>query len=214
MVYDVLTYRQDLLNHPAPSVTPVTEVPVYIYPKDSAINVPHDWVAFDWDPVADADFYNLQVTYTITFASTPMIDVNVEGTAYTASLLPDKTYRWRVIPVKSGNTCVPEVPLYTFTTVMGTGIDAFDHSASDLTIYPTLNYTNSSFHFTFNSTAYALSQIHFISMDGRVVKQEPVTIVPGDNSWEIPVAGLSPGMYIVRMVNDGKVFQGKVVIGE
>src|SRR5262249_26125974 len=99
-----------------------------------------------------------------------------------------------------------------FTTILGTGIETAETLDNNFSVYPTLNNTTSSFQISLSSSVPSSTKIQFIGIDGRVVKNKSVAIIPGENTWNISASGLSPGLYFVRIVAGDKVYQQKVVV--
>lgn len=215
MNYNLVFERNDLLNHPAPDVAPITGTVQLVYPIDSVDDIHHDFVPLKWEPVAGADYYHLEVTRAPTFGAQPTEkDLIVYGTAITIGLEPDKKYHWRVLPVKNGYTCGTWSEPETFFTVLGTGVNELSQSTEGFKLYPSLLSEGKQLVVSLNTTTGGPSEIHLIAVDGRTHRSIPVKMIAGENNWYVSTGGLATGIYLVKVLAEGKVFQQKFVVTE
>jgi len=56
---------------------------------------------------------------------------------------------------------------------------------------------------SFNSVAQGKSDVQIVNTVGQLVKQHPINIANGHNQVKIPVKDIRPGMYILKINNDG-----------
>ena len=211
MVNKLLTGRQDLLNHPTPVTTAITDSQFLSNPDYEQQNIPNDWVELKWKPVANAEFYHLEVTFAPNFSGPPTdIDQIVYGTAYTTALLPDKKYKWRVRPLSHGYTCSNWSLTGIFYTVMGTGIPAMNASSDRFQVFPTLLGVGSPLNILSSAEQNVSATVRLISMEGQEVYNGHLTT--GEDHLLIPTKNLSPGMYLVDFISEEGVFQQKVSI--
>lgn len=210
----LLNDRHYLLNFTVPPTAAITDPVVKISPEANAANVPNDWVEFVWDQVPNATFYQLQATKYNSFYAPLAINTIVYGTSFTTWLESDKTYEWRVLPLSEGYTCTSFSSVDTFTTVLGTGVQPVVAADAAFKIYPTIATSGNSIHILFNAEKSAPSEIHFISINGTVVKNMPVEMVHGENDWTVSTSGLPPGMYLIKISSEGKIYQQKVAIAQ
>lgn len=213
MNYNLTFNRTDLLNHPAPDISPITGTPVLTLPVDSANDIPHDFVQFKWEPVPGAEYYHVEVTRAPTFGAEPTeTDVLVYGTAFTTALEVDKTYKWRVLGLKNGYTCgnwsEPEV----FITVLGTGMEAVNQAASKFIIYPSLVTGGSRITASLSMSSESAGFLRIISADGRIVQERKLTADAGDNNWQIETDGMAAGVYQVQLLCHNTIYSSKLVV--
>ncbi len=213
MNYNLTNERAYLLNHPAPDISPITGVVQLTYPIDSVNDVPHDFVEFKWEPVAGADYYHLEVTRAPTFGSEPTeTDLIVHGTTFTTGLEPNKKYNWRVIPLKDGYTCTEWSPKETFFTILGTGVNTVDPIYTDIHVFPGLVTSGKTVSISFNALKSGNAEYYLISSQGIICKRTAVYCIAGENNWKMPTDGLSPGIYLIIVAEDGKIYREKIVI--
>lgn len=75
-------------------------IPTLVYPKDNIV-LSNRNVVFQWDAVAGAAGYLIQIDTTATFSSPPL---NVSGTSSASTLASNKKYHWRVRATTSGGS--------------------------------------------------------------------------------------------------------------
>ena len=78
--------------------------PGLVSPADSAIFAPGQAIPFDWNEVAGASQYTIQVSDSSNFTTTPIVNQAVTASAYTISTLPVKRMWWRVRAVDAAGT--------------------------------------------------------------------------------------------------------------
>ncbi|MBL4654232.1 MAG: T9SS type A sorting domain-containing protein, partial [Bacteroidia bacterium] len=115
MLYTIVTYRTDLLNHPDPDFFDMYQT-INSYPKNLQLNLPANYIVLKWKPVQGADGYSVMVTRFN--GSKWNIDEITDSPYYVATnLQAGFKYRWKIKPFFYNNTCGDYSDLtYFFTT--------------------------------------------------------------------------------------------------
>ena len=134
---------------------------------------------------------------------------------YTFSGLAHNTaYDWQI--QTNCNASLTNVSGYsavqTFTTVarLGDGITNPDQQIASFQVYP--NPANDQLTVVFSSNAEELYSIRMIDITGRVVMNKSLVSVGGDNQYELNLAAIPRGLYLVLLQNGVGVMQRNVVV--
>ena len=123
----------------------------------------------------------------------------------------NKTYYWRVKPLKQGNVCTGEVVSTSFKTSTVTGVreikEVLNHSISPnpISAGETLNIrieTNEAFD----------AVINVYNLSGQKIKEVNTTFDYGTTNHQLSVSDLSEGMYIISIESENGVLTEKVVV--
>lgn len=63
-----------------------------------------------------------------------------------------------------------------------------------------------------SSPVQSQASLSILSMDGRLIKQEEITIEIGENQFEINLENQDSGLYLYTLETDGQVFSGKLIL--
>jgi hypothetical protein len=100
--------RAYLLNQPMPDVNPLDSA-VFLYPVNGDTTLNSTPIVFKWRAVPRAQYYLLRVQS----ATSALVvkEVLISDTTYTVTtMLPSKSYKFRVKPISFGNTCGDNAP--------------------------------------------------------------------------------------------------------
>ena len=95
-----------------PTALPPPAAPTLRTPVNGA--TPAQPIAFDWDAVAGATNYRIQIDDSSNFAS-PVVDTTNEASAFTAPTLALTQHWWRVLALNSAGTAGPFSVVWSFT---------------------------------------------------------------------------------------------------
>ncbi|MFT6322097.1 MAG: hypothetical protein ACJAT4_003032 [Granulosicoccus sp.] len=209
----------DLANRPGlnstldPDITPFTETVTQNFPINGETTPLYNIVGFDWEPVAGATSYLVEVDRQPTFSFDPTVKFVSAGTYIEFEDVFDsnKTYYWRVKPLKQGNVCTGEVVSTSFKTSTVTGVreikEVLNHSISPnpISAGETLNIrieTNEAFD----------AVINVYNLSGQKIKEVNTTFDYGTTNHQLSVSDLSEGMYIISIESENGVLTEKVVV--
>jgi phosphatidylserine/phosphatidylglycerophosphate/cardiolipin synthase-like enzyme len=85
------------------------------------------------------------------------------------------------------------------------GINDWDQKDISLSIFP--NPASERIQFSLNSQSNSSATIQFCDMEGRIMIEESF-----EKNSSLDVSSLAPGLYLIRIVHDGKTLSGKVMI--
>jgi hypothetical protein len=168
----------------------------------SAATVPfYDQVSLEWNTVAGATYYLLEIDVTAQFASTQaQLFLLTTNTYLATDLLPGRTYYWRVRPFNQYYTCAT-ARQRSFKTPLTSAAPEL-HFLQSATLAPNPTRSGQPALLTVRNTAPFEAQIDLTDAAGRTVQQQgPVNFNSGETTLEIPTENLANGLYFVRIYN-------------
>ncbi|MCC6463543.1 MAG: T9SS type A sorting domain-containing protein [Saprospiraceae bacterium] len=196
-------YRNYLDNNFSPAATEITVPTNLLVSPASAQTVPYyDEVTVEWNAVPGATYYLLELDIVNAY-STPYSQSFVVKNATSkllTTLLPNRTYYWRVRPFNEYYTCT-EARQRTFKTTSTSAIrDIAGLSAWQISPNPLRNGAGATV--LVNAEKGFDAAIRVYDMAGRVVfQQTEATFAAGETRVELPLTGLENGMYFVILQN-------------
>lgn len=171
---------------------------------------PND-VTLQWEPVPNATHYVLQLN-PFSFFSVVVDQFIVEGTSLTVSgLLPNRTYHWRVRPFNNIYTCTSFTNSQQFTTGSVTSTDNPGENPA-LRIYPNPISKGQSLHLQIGEDMQGQALITLYTAAGAQVWSGTPTLAPGDQIIDLGIESLSSGIYLLRIIQDDRQWQSKLII--
>lgn len=202
----IVDERANLLTNNNPFRDPITQSVTQLYPIGGQFVVDTP-ITFRWSSVANATHYNFQVGIQ---AGLSLIyeDVVVTDTFYTAqhnfNPLPPGTsvrYAWRVKPFNTGYSCAPMSPSALF------GVEPYVASIQEvpglgeLRLYPQPVVAGEALSLNLNAIRSETVMFQLVSMSGQTVRSWTEQVTGGQNQFWVPTAGLSAGLYALRVGN-------------
>ncbi|MEX0810984.1 MAG: T9SS type A sorting domain-containing protein [Chitinophagales bacterium] len=105
-----------------------------ISPANSSTNQEYSSLIFEWSENVGATSYELQIDTTQSFTASPLSYTTSDST-YTVTLLPSKTYHWKV-RASNGTTWGQWSSVWSFTTKEDVSTSIHEIYFSDIKIYP------------------------------------------------------------------------------
>jgi hypothetical protein len=201
-----------------PNYTPTSELvnaaANLIYPVKSE-SVAFNKVDFDWSDVPNATRYILEVDILPNLSSTPIRIVTTTSSASITTLLPKKTYYWRVTPMNENGTEVNIGGLIKekfLTTQFGVNTqDLSDVAVWNISPNPVSNGNTLFVDIEAAKPFKAqLSLVNAIGQTVQVIQNQDFT--QGGNRVEFSTQNLPAGIYSVLMKAEGKTMNKKVVV--
>lgn len=188
------------LDKPAVDTSVFTQKSTPLWPPNS-VTANNSHITLKWSSVPGAKWYVLQATQISVFTNNLPLDVVVKDTVYYATtLLSDKTYRWRVRPVKEGRTCseFSDVGIFnTSSTAAGIG----NIEGKTINLYPNPTNGSLSVFMTFDNSLQT-NEATIYSAEGKQIGTKALE-VKGTNLYEMNIEGLAKGFYWI-LVQDGE----------
>jgi len=114
-----------------------------------------------------------------------------------------------VVLAGEDNVGDPTVRQYRNTTITSIA-DNEGRSPAALRLFP--NPTRGLITSQYRAATYAQALYALLDCQGRVVHQETHTLVPGLNETRLDLMDHAPGMYLLRLVAEGQVVTGKIMV--
>jgi hypothetical protein len=214
MLNDRATSKRNYLNNSfSPIATEInTQTDLLISPAQGEISAFYDEVLFQWQPVTGANYYLLEVDLSASFG-TPVLQsfVVTETSNLVTGLYANKNYQWRVRPFNEYVTCATaRQRSFRTSTISATndiqGVDAWQ-------IAPNPVQSGIEVQLSMQSTLDLDAQIQILDVAGRVVyTQQSVAFPAGESRVTFPTAGLSNGLYFVRLSTENGQDVRKMVV--
>jgi uncharacterized delta-60 repeat protein len=161
-----------------------------ISPANSSTNQEYSSLILDWSDNVGASNYELQIDTTQSFTTSPLTYTTTNST-YTVTLLPSKTYYWKV-RAANGTNWGQWTTVWSFTTKADPSSSIHEVYFSDIKIYPNPTYDI----VTFETNSFLLNKpFKLLENTGKeifsgLINSEQVTI---------RLDGLSTGIYLLQI---------------
>jgi hypothetical protein len=215
MLNDRATSKRNYLNNSfSPIATEInTPTDLLVSPAQGETSAFYDEVLFQWQPVTGANYYLLEVDLSASFG-TPVLQsfVVTETSKLVTGLAANKNYQWRVRPFNEYVTCATaRQRSFRTSTISATndiqGVDAWQ-------IAPNPVQSGIEVQLSMQSSLDLDAQIQILDVAGRVVyTQQSVAFPAGESRVTFPTAGLSNGLYLVRLSTENGQDVRKMVVG-
>ena len=198
---NLTSWRTDLLAATPPSKLSVGTV-LKTAPADGSTDVKLNYEVFSWDPDPNATAYHISISRISSFSNT-VIDTVVSTPYYIAKdkFTPTRKYYWRVKPIHPTNTCAEYGSTFSFYANGGfTDVqENFNDKYWNLYPNPSQGVINLSF-------AYArdeIASLRISTLDGRVIREDILSLKNGANSAAIELDNMANGLYIIELYTNG-----------
>lgn len=161
-----------------------------ISPANSSTNQEYSSLVLDWSDNVGASNYELQIDTTLSFTTSPQTYTTTNST-YTVTLLPSKTYYWKV-RATNGTNWGQWTTVWSFTTKADPSSSIHEVYFADIKIYPNPAYDI----VTFEANSFLLNKpFKLLDNTGKeifsgFINSEQVTI---------RLNGLSTGIYLLQI---------------
>jgi len=200
------------------NLVPTTIAPVQ---GDIVINTPENGgtsyqsqsVYFNWEPVEGATDYLFEVADEFSGFSSALRRT-VSGTnaiLIDEPFIPNREYIWRIYPYNQSSTGYGFSEVFTFTTGELVNV-ATINEVSSFEIYPNLVNNQNNVMLDINSTETLDINIQLLNLAGKSISSMNSMIVNGENNIDLNVAGLSNGVYIVKLASSNGAISKKLVV--
>jgi len=194
--------------------TPINETANLIYPIGGESTPAWNWVGLDWEPVAGATGYIVEVDRKNSlFGNKPSIKFVYGGTYVEFEGIFDSNteYDWRVIPINDGYYCAAPSSIGKFRTGESTSVNEIDEILN-YSISPNPLSSNQQLNINIETTESINASISVFDMTGKRVRNVAQNFVTGITNFELSIQGLSQGMYILSIESETGVLNERIVV--
>lgn len=204
MLADYMSNRRNHLRTGfTPTDTIITASPALLQPVGGAATAGFNTVYLEWEPVAGAMQYLVEIDRLPTFYSSRFVDyIATENSIEITGLEPGKRYFWRVRPFNEATTCAFASNFESFTT--GTATNTSDiPEISDFSLSPNPAGQRQDLQIELESNRAFDAQIQLYSITGQMIQNKGVVrFTTGKNIYQLPLEGLTPGVYLFSMQSE------------
>ena len=197
-------------NYTPPSTT-IESAPSLVQPAKGSTTDAYNNVAFEWEPVAGANQYLLEIDLATSFTVLP-IRMVVWGTfKVVQGLQSNRQYYWRVRPFNGYQTCAPLSERWDFKT--GTAINTVEPTyVTNWMVRPNPVSAGQSLQVEMNTSERFDAIVTLRSLSGQALHTVQTAFAAGNSTLEIPTSGLANGMYFLTVQSQGGMLNERVVI--
>ncbi len=207
------TGRTYLRNAVSPgALLPIAASPNLKLPTNGATQQSITGLTLDWDDVANATDYVIEMDNFISLDVNPLYFTS-KTSSFTipTTLLLNKKYFWRVIAYNAGNYQGTLSSNFLFTT--GNVSTESINSISQMTVSPN-PISNGILNLKFDNNASFEGKIKITDVTGKVIKIMTQKINVGNYNESIDVQELSNGLYILSLENETAINTEKFVVAK
>jgi hypothetical protein len=201
MVADLNSSARNYLdnNYTPPALEINTPTNLLVSPAAGATVPYYDEVLVEWQDLPEATWYLLEFdlvsTYATPFAQSFMVNTNSK---LVTTLLPNRTYYWRVRPINEYVTCAAVRQRTLKTTGTSAVRDIEGLTAWQIAPNPVRNGENANL-FVQAEEAFDANIRVFTTTGQEILNRSNVHFQNGDNRIELPVTDLRNGLYMVML---------------
>jgi hypothetical protein len=207
--------------YPDPANTAITDTVTVTNPIEGAV-APYPLIHFTWNAVAGATMYHVHI-YEVNFLGIPIgngqgHDYIVNGTDSWRTLVPDKTYKWKVYPLNSTSFCnnsYVSAEAEFEVKNWAVGVQTTQTEIISSKIYPNPGKKNQDVILEINSSIDGEAQIKILNSIGQIVMPSQVVVfMKGENLQKLNTTSLSAGLYIINVETKSGTISHKLLIKE
>lgn len=197
---DLATFSRNYVRSTPSTTTEITAATTLTSPSNGATTPFWDEVYLNWDDVADANQYFVQIARNQSF-SLIVEEAIVTNSVYASTVLSSGTnYYWRVKAYNEVSNCNAYSSTRQFTTSSFTTDteEAFD--ITSIKLQPNVTSAGQLINLNIQTEEKIDATIRIVNVNGQVMKNiDNVTFQAGTHIHKIETAGLAPGVYIVNL---------------
>ena len=208
-----LASRTNLNNSFDFDMTPLADAPTLNSPINDEETPLLNVVGFDWDEVPGATGYMVEVDRTSSFSFDPAVKFVYGGTYIEFHDIFDanKTYYWRVLPLKEGSACGISSVKQSFKTGTTTSTSQIDEVLKHH-ISPNPIGKNEILNINMETSESFDATINLLSLSGQKINVIRHTFSLGASNYALPIDQLSEGIYILSIQTAKGVLNEKIVV--
>lgn len=168
-------------------------------------------VLFEWEPVANATGYCLEISPLPSFALV-QFRYHVESNSFLSTdLQSDRNYYWRIRPYNAQYTCEDISEKSPFTTGLLSDVHTIDE-INNLFLHPNPVGLGKDLRISLDVSEALLMNSKLLSMTGQVLQKSTWNVQAGHNQFSLQTANLLPGVYLFQLRSEKGVMSRKVVV--
>jgi hypothetical protein len=214
MIQDFNSQRRNYIRRDhVPTLTEITERPQAVAPANGTELGHFNGINLEWTPVPGAEAYLLQVGQISSFSALVVYDEVVYGTSKVIpDLIANRNYFWRVRPFSAYRTCTEFSTVASFRT--GTLVNSWEEQLStSLNVFPNPASSQQELSLSVVLEEGLEASLRLFNLAGQEVRQYGRhALRTGDNYLSLPLQGLVPGVYLLRMETAKGTVSRKVVV--
>lgn len=183
------------------------------YPTEADTFGPGEQIPLEWEPVAGAKGYVVELSFLPTFAVLERQVFLADTTLVLHDLRPNRIYYWRLRPFSSRYTCAvySDVRSFTTTSKMTTGVRSMP-AVDAVSLQPNPLRKGRSLQVTIQGRSPSTITLEVRSLSGQILWQGQERILPGTQTWQVPIGQLSGGLYLLRLWDASGALAKKFVV--
>lgn len=193
-----------------PNLAQINAAPNLTSPVANAIEQ-FDFVELEWDGVANATHYVVQVSRLPSFSFLEFNEIITDTTVLITTLQDNRDYYWRVRAFNQGYTCAPTSVSAAFETqdlVRTENIASVERFG----IYPTIIENGQNLTIEITTRKKLDAQLRIFNIAGQQMLAQPFNLNIGENQEIISLSNLTGGTYIVQIQTEEGMINEKIVV--
>ncbi len=205
--------RNYLRLDPVPDYVEITGTSTNISPEQGTTTDAYNYVVFEWEAVAGATSYILEIDRISSFSLDP-VRVIVSGTsAEIEDLQADRNYFWRVRPFNAHFACTTSSSITNFRTGEDVVSTSTPNYVESFTVAPNPVQSQSELQVFLNTEQAFTGQLDLLDINGRptAIRQQQQFAV-GQSQFTLNLSDLPNGIYLLRVQSADGVLTQKVIL--
>lgn len=214
MAADILTPSRDYIRKGyTPIATEITETVVALSPASNAIVNGYNFVALDWNNVAGAEFYLLEIDIAPAFNISPQRYITNVSYKELTDLQASKRYYWRIKPYNRYYTCAPFSLSYTFNTDNTVAVKTLN-SVTNMSIFPNPVSGQNAVTIFVNADKRFEASVFMTDLSGKVIASQKQSFAEGENSINWNLNQVQAGVYFLTLRNEEGVINKRLIVSK
>ena len=211
----VADYNSPFRSYLQSNFTPtlITESPDLLFPADDQQDVPFNSVELQWESVAGANTYLLEIDPVANLNSFFLQTFVVSGNSKVLTTLDaNKTYHWRVRPMNSYQTCASlQSEAFSFRTNSTTANNNIEQ-LNEWGVRPNPVRPGADLIVDIEATTGFNGLLKMTDITGREVRTRELRVQSGQQQLSLNTDGLQSGVYLVTLQTGDAVMTRRVVV--
>jgi hypothetical protein len=174
--------------------------PINVYPVQDQ-EVHHQNVRIEWEPIANADSFIVEVSRFNVFGSLEFRGVTTQNFVVIPNLIENRQYFYRVMPISKSDFCVSYSDVVRFRAVINTS--TFELEGNSFRIFPNLLNETRTIQLEGNFFNPLDVRFDLINMEGKTIYTENRFFVSGSFREPLELPAVPAGFYFLRATSAG-----------
>lgn len=192
--------RNHLFLDAVPDLVAIDDAPTLLSPIDQEVTEGYNYVELQWEPVAGATRYLLEIDRVSSFSISPVRIITEETSAVVETLEPDRNYFWRVRPFNAHTTCTDNSVNERFRTGEFILNNDTPSEVESFAVAPNPVAGQNELNVYLSTTEAFLGQVELLDLNGRTTPiRRPFEFTIGENRLNLDLSDLPNGIYFLRI---------------